>query len=251
MADLTGTIWRVGDLNAETRAAMFGLYDAFYEGTSEGLFFVDLADKTYAIILRNQEGVLKGFSSIKVWDETFEGRPVRILYSGDTIVHKDHWGQQALVAAWGRLTGAVKASAPEVPLYWFLLVKGHRTYRYLRTFYRIFFPAHNRETPPDYQALMNLLAGKKFGEFYIPETGIVHFPESRGHLKADFAEIPDKDKNRPDVRYFLERNPGYVHGDELVCLTELSHKNFNSLATQIFAAGYDAGLEQTLAAGGA
>ena len=249
MGELTATIKRIGDLGAATRADMFGLYDQFYAGTTEELFLHDLADKTYAIVLRDAAGVLQGFSSIKVWDDSFGGAPVRIIYSGDTIVHKDHWGQQALVAAWGRLTGAVKADAPDRPLYWFLLVKGHRTYRYLRTFYRIFYPAHNRPTPPEFQALMDQLASKKFGEFYSPETGVVHFPESRGHLKADFAEIPDKDKNRPDVRYFLERNPGYVHGDELICLTELSHENFNSLATQIFAAGYDAGLAATVPPG--
>lgn len=242
MGDLTATIKRIGDLRPATRREMFGLYEQFYAGTSEALFLHDLADKTYAIVLRDGEGALQGFSSIKVWDESFRGEPVRIIYSGDTIVHRDHWGQQGLVTAWGRLTGAVKADAPERPLYWFLLVKGHRTYRYLRTFYRTFYPAHNRPTPPDFQALMDQLAGKKFGEFYSAESGIVHFPESRGHLKPDVAEIPEKDANRPDVKYFLERNPGYVQGDELVCLTELSHQNFNSLATQIFAAGYDAGL---------
>lgn len=249
MSELTAAIKRIGDLSAAIRAEMFGLYDQFYAGTSEELFLDDLSDKTYAIVLRDAEGVLQGFSSVKVWDDSFRGQPVRIIYSGDTIVHRDHWGQQDLVAAWGRLTGAVKADAPEMPLYWFLLVKGHRTYRYLRTFYRIFYPAHNRPTPTDYQALMDQLASKKFGDFYSPETGVVHFPESRGHLKADLAEIPDKDKGKPDVRYFLERNPGYVHGDELICLTELSHENFNSMALHIFAAGFDAGLKAILDSG--
>lgn len=249
MSELKAVIKGVADLGAATRAEMFRLYDQFYAGTSEGLFLGDLADKTYAIILRDGAGVLQGFSSVKVWDEDFQGRTVRIIYSGDTIVHRDHWGQQDLVAAWGRLTGAVKADAPDMPLYWFLLVKGHRTYRYLRTFYRIFYPAYNRPTPPDYQALMDRLAGKKFGGFYSPESGIVHFPESRGHLKPELAEIPIKDANKPDVKYFLERNPGYVQGDELICLTELSHENFNSMAMHIFAAGYDAGLAATVAPG--
>lgn len=249
MGELKAAVKRAGDLRAATRSEMFRLYDRFYGGTSEELFLHDLSDKTYAIVLRDGEGRLQGFSSIKVWDETFRGQPVRIIYSGDTIVHRDHWGQQDLVAAWGRLTGAVKAEAPGMPLYWFLLVKGHRTYRYLRTFYRIFYPAHNRPTPADCQALMDQLAGDKFGAFYSRETGVVHFPESRGHLKPELAEIPEKDAARPDVKYFLERNPGYVNGDELVCLTELSHENFNSLATQIFAAGYDAGLASVVEPG--
>ncbi len=248
MSDLTGTIARIGDLSQEARKDMFNLYAQFYGGTSEELFLNDLSDKTYAIILRDEDKVLQGFSSIKVWDDELEGEAFRVVYSGDTIVHRDHWGQQVLVGVWGKLTGALKSDNPELPLYWFLLVKGHRTYRYLRTFYRVFYPAHNRETPPKAQGLMDYLAHHKFGEYYSPDTGIVHFPESRGHLKADLAEIPEKDRRKPDVRYFLERNPGYVQGDELICLTELNHENFNSLATQIFAAGYDAGLEEVLSA---
>src|SRR3546814_15004539 len=61
-------------------------------------------------------------------------------------------------------------------------------------------------------------------------------------------EIPEKDRRRPDVLFFLQRNPGYDQGDELVCLTELSLENQNPLAARIFAAGYARGLPATVAA---
>src|SRR3546814_17883638 len=61
-------------------------------------------------------------------------------------------------------------------------------------------------------------------------------------------EIPEKDRRRPDVLFFLQRNPGYDQGDELVCLTELSLENQNPLAARIFAAGYARGLAATVAA---
>src|SRR3546814_13933616 len=95
---------------------------------------------------------------------------------------------------------------------------------------------------------MDHLAAEKVGDFYNPATGVVHFPRSRGHLKADWAEIPEKDRRRPDVLLFLQRNPGYDQGDELVCLTELSLENQNPLAGRIFAAGYAHGLAAPVAA---
>ncbi|NIA68783.1 hypothetical protein HBA54_09285 [Pelagibius litoralis] len=246
MADLEGYIERVDCLDKTTRADMFKLYEHYYGGTSEELFLRDLADKQYAVILRDPNHSLQGFSSIKVWEESFRGDPVRIMYSGDTIVHQDHWGQQALAFTWIHFSGALKSEAPEVPLYWLLLVKGHRTYRYLRAFYRVFYPAYNRSTPEASKALMDQLATNKFGEFYNSETGVLHYPSSHGHLRTDWAQIPEKDRRRPDVRFFLERNPGYVHGDELICLTELSHKNQNPLAARLFASGYDGGLEAAI-----
>src|SRR3546814_8887785 len=59
------------------------------------------------------------------------------------------------------ISGALKADAPALPLYWLLLVKGHRTYRYLRAFYRVFYPALQRETPPETKSLMDHLAAEK------------------------------------------------------------------------------------------
>lgn len=246
MGELTGRVEETAGLDARTRADMFALYEQYYGGTSEALFLGDLEDKQYAVVLRDDQGTLQGFSSIKVWQEELAGKTFRIMYSGDTIVHQDHWGQQALAFTWINFSGALKAAAPDTPLYWFLLVKGHRTYRYLKAFYRVFYPAYNRPTPPEAKALIDHLASAKFGEFYNPETGVVHFPESRGHLKSDWAEIPEKDRRRPDVRFFLERNPGYTAGDELVCLTELSHENQNPLAARLFDAGFDGGLEAAL-----
>ena len=248
MSELSGRVERVDCLSPATRADMFVLYEHYYGGTSQGLFLGDLADKQYAVILRDPDGKLQGFSSIKLWQEDFAGRPIRVMYSGDTIVHQDHWGQQALAFTWIDFSGALKSDAPDIPLYWFLLVKGHRTYRYLKTFYRIFYPAPKRETPPEMKALMDHLAAEKFGEYYNPESGVVHYPQSRGHLKSDWADIPEKDRRRPDVAFFLERNPGYTHGDELVCVTELSLENQNPLAARIFSAGFARGLAKTVQA---
>lgn len=249
MSELSGRIERVEDLGPVTRADMFNLYAQYYGGTSEALFFGDLADKQYAVILRDDGGRLQGFSSIKVWQEDFAGQTIRVMYSGDTIVHQDHWGQQALAFTWIDFSGALKSAAPQFPLYWLLLVKGHRTYRYLRAFYRVFHPAPLRETPPEAQRLIDHLARGKFGAFYDGNTGVVRFPQSRGHLKPDWAEVPQKDRRRPDVFFFLERNPGYARGDELVCLAEVSLDNQNPLVARIFAAGYARGLAATVAGG--
>ena len=246
MGELTGRVHRVADLDAETRTSMFVLYEQYYGGTAPEIFHADLADKHFVVILRDEAQVLQGFSSLKVWEQELAEEPVRIMYSGDTIVHSDYWGQQALAFTWINFSGALKAEAPDVPLYWFLLVKGHRTYRYLIAFYRVFYPAYNRSTPPHMQAFLDQLATAKFGEFYDPRHGIVHFPTSRGHLKDNWADIPEKDLRRPDVQFFLERNPGYAQGDELVCLTELSSDNQKPLAARLFAAGFNSGLDGVL-----
>ncbi len=242
MTDLEYRIETVDVLGEDTVGDMFTLYSRYYDGTSEQLFRRDLAEKQYVIILHDENGWLQGFSTAVVSEHQFQGERLRAFFSGDTIVDDSHWGQQALPISWFRLTGHIKAAEPETPLYWFLLVKGHRTYRYLPAFFYVFDPAYDRDTAPRVKALMDMLARDRFGDAYDSGRSVVSFATSHGHLKSSWADIPDKDRKRPDVIFFLERNPGYVKGDELVCLTELAPTNLRPLAERLFRKGMDSGI---------
>ena len=47
----------------------------------------------------------------------------------------------------------------------------------------------------------------------------------------------ERERKRPDVAYFLQCNPGYASGDELVCLCELSTDNMRPLTRRLFVQG--------------
>ncbi len=241
MSELDYSIENVDGLADTLVSEMFALYARYFDGTSEQLFRSDLSEKQFVIILRDENGTVQGFSTAMVNDHDMNGARLRSFYSGDTIVDQQYWGQHSLVTAWFQLAGHVKAQEPDTPLYWFLLVKGHRTYRYLYAFFNEFYPAHDRETTADAKAIMDMLAGGRYGDDYDPDRGIIHFPTSHGHLKSSFADIPEKDRERPDVRYFLERNPGYVNGDELVCLAELRTDNIRPIGERLFQKGMENG----------
>ena len=92
MTDLEYGIETVDGLGEDTLGDMFTLYRRYYGGTSEQLFRGDLAEKHYVIVLRDAGGRVRGFSTQSVTEHRFEGAPIRILYSGDTIVDHRHWG---------------------------------------------------------------------------------------------------------------------------------------------------------------
>ena len=224
----------VATLDAPQREAMYALYVRYYDAVSRERFLADLADKRYTVLLHDQAGVLQGFSTLAEYPREFDGGTIGVLFSGDTVVDARHWGQQALTFAWLRLAGRLKARAPERPLYWFLISKGHRTYRFLTAFAREFWPAFNRPTPPRMQALMNALARERFGDDFDAAAGVIRFAESRGHLRAPFAKVSEAHRRLPEVAFFLARNPGYARGDELVCLCELAAEKLRPLARRIF-----------------
>jgi hypothetical protein len=227
----------VCDLDALTRDDMFRVFSAHYDLVSRSLFESDLAGKTEALILKDQCGRLVGFSTLQLWDEDFEGERLRILFSGDTIIDSACWGTQALAFNWIRRAGAIRAEAPERRLFWFLIVKGHRTYRYLPTFAIQFHPDWRQAGPPFLQRLAHHLGRRRFGEDYDAEAGVVHFAAPRGQLAAAVAEPDGREAARADVQYFLARNPNYRTGDELVCVCELCEGNLQPIARRVFRQG--------------
>lgn len=231
---LTSRIVAVSTVSSSEREEMWNLYRRFYAGTHRALFERDLAQKDSLLLLHDGEGRIQGFSTMAVGVVEFEGRPIRYVFSGDTIIDRAHWGTQALAFTWLRYVGELKREHPELPLFWFLIVKGHRTFRYLPTFAREFYPHWERGTPAHIAALMNMLARERFGEAFDDEHGVIRHAESRGHLAEPFAEASEREAGREDVKYFLKRNAGYRKGDELVCLCELSAENLRPLARRLF-----------------
>jgi hypothetical protein len=234
---LTAHVEAAGELSESLKVSMFALYERYYEATSYRRFTSDLANKDHVILLTNDQGQPKGFSTLTVFSFEFDGTRQRAIFSGDTIIDHRHWGEHGLAFTWIRLAGRIKAQEPTVPLYWFLIVKGHRTYRYLPAFSTSYYPSWQRATPSREQALMHHLAATRFGRSYDVRSGVVVFPVSRGQLRPAWAAVPPEDRRKPEVSFFLERNPGYASGHELVCLAELAPETLRPLPRRLFLQG--------------
>ncbi len=215
--------------------AMYGLYENYYEATSKSLFEQDLRNKNYVLLMFDDQRQLRGFTTLRVSKTQYLKQPVNIIFSGDTIIHHDFWGEQTLPLAWCRLAGQIKAESPQLPLYWFLIVKGHRTYRYLNIFSKTYYPHRKQATPIDVQHFMDRLAKETFGDDYNQSTGTVQYHQSQGHLKPEWAN--EAIKKSPEANFFYQKNPLYARGHELVCLTELAEDNLRSFALSGFRQG--------------
>jgi hypothetical protein len=213
---------------------MWQLYARFYGGATRAQFDLDLCAKSEVFLLQDADTQLQGFSTLAVTDFEFESEILRILFSGDTIIAREHWGSQALAFAWLRHAGDLVRARPTTRHFWFLIVKGHRTFRYLPAFAREFHPHWERSTPPQTARLMHALAAERFGAAYDPDRGIVHFEQTHGFLAPPHSDVSARERARPEVEFFLRRNPGYLRGDELVCLCELAPDNLRPLARRVF-----------------
>jgi hypothetical protein len=212
---------------------MFKVFSGCFDGATLDIFERDLSSKNWVILLRDGEsGELAGFSTLALYETTFDGKPLSVVYSGDTIIRPAYWGTPELPRSWVRTVLEKSADLPQ-PLYWLLISSGYKTYRFLSVFYKEFYPCCNQPTPPKMQALMDHLATQRFGDEYHPELGVVRFVKGATPLKDGVAEVTEERLHDPHVAFYVARNPGHLQGDELVCITRVHPDNFTAAGKRV------------------
>jgi hypothetical protein len=112
-------------------------------------------------------------------------------------------------------------------VFWLLLTSGFRTYRFLPVFFRSFYPRFDEDMPDEVKNVVEALGRERFGRMYDSAAGLVRFARPQV-LLHDLLDVPSGKQVDPHISYFLRRNPGYVRGDELVCLTRIDAGNLTA-----------------------
>lgn len=242
----TNAILAADEVDHRTRAEMFRLMTQYYDGMRRDEFDRDLAEKHWVIAVSDEAGRLCGFSTQRLLEVELEGRAVRALFSGDTIVDRDHWARNPLAGLWGRLALALVDRHPGEPLYWFLISKGYKTYRFLPLFFHEFYPRVDVTTPESQQRVLNQLARAKFPAQFDAAAGIVRSRQDGCRLRSGVAEVTARHLADPHTRFFCQQNPRHAQGDELCCLAPLSRENFTRAAWKVINAAPACALPSTL-----
>ncbi len=221
MSGLSSELVEASGIGPADRAAMFALMDTVYAGMTRDAFEADLAGKDTAIMLRTPSGALAGFSTQRLMSVEAGGTRVDGVFSGDTVIHPDHWGSPALLQAFSR--AFITDRTP--PLQWFLISKGHRTYRMLTTFFQHYHPSRREPTPEAAARVMDAYAAALCPDDYNPATRVIEYRHPKDRLRAGVAGVTERELRNPDVDFFVRANPGWAEGHDLVCLCELSPAN--------------------------
>ncbi len=216
----------IEELKQNTIDKMFQLMEMHYENTFREKFESDLAEKKWVITLvdcSNEE--LAGFSIQMTFMHPYQSKDALIIFSGDTIIKKEYWGSPGLTIGFCELMLKLIRENSGKQLYWMLISKGIRTYKFLPAFLKEYYPNFEKQTPFEVKELMDSMGLKKFGEQYDITSGVVVASLNSQFLKADFQ--PKKEKLQKFEDFFYKINPGFYKGDELLCIAELSLSNLN------------------------
>jgi hypothetical protein len=216
---------------------MFELMQANYDRVDKKSFVSDLSWKDEVLVLLDTAETIQGFSTLALNPLGCGADEYDILYSGDTIINPSHWGNQELVRGFCLAAGNIRAERGK-RLYWYLLSKGYRTYLYLPLFTHDYYPCdRGSEDTPRLRSIADQCSRRLFGEAWNSDLGVLKFATSRGQLNSQLADDTHRRVGNRHVDFFLRSNPGFVAGDELVCVAELSPANTRRIAGRFFRQG--------------
>jgi hypothetical protein len=203
---------------------MHNVFIKYYHNAGLDSFKNDLGNKDGAIIIRRKDnGSIAGFSTVWKMPVLLRGRKVFAFFSGDTIMEREYWGSTVLHFAAIKHVVKEKIKHLSVPLYWFLISKGYKTYLLLANNLNNYYPGMDRETDDRLKELLDECCMKLFPENYYREEGLLKFGRDYQKLRSNIAEITEEMKRKyPKIAFFEKVNPTWRQGTELPCIGEVS-----------------------------
>jgi len=215
---------------------MWRLYEEYYENIDHGQFDRDLAEKSFVFLAfdARDPGVVVGFSTAMVWSHVHQGQKFGFLFSGDTIIHPDYWGQPGLQKAYIRAIVQWKLANPTCPLYWLLICSGCRTYLSMARNLPEHWPHFRHGLPAWERGLINAVCRTKFGAAWQPERGVISLAGAQPKLKDHVAPFTDELRAMEEIQFFMKANPDHLRGDELAMIGLFDSQFVLSISWKIF-----------------
>lgn len=209
-------------LTEPEKQSMYQIMQRYYNNVSREQFEIDLYEKTDVILLLNAVGTIVGFSTLLNKKMKIAGRDILALYSGDTVLDRAYWGNGTLGLAFGAYLTKAKLQNPFLPVYWFLISKGYKTYLLMANNFPLHYPRFEKPTPQKIQIFIDHFYTNKFGASYNSEKGLIQPQEISSSLKTTVADIDSDLLKHPRIHFFARQNPGWIYGQELTCIAEVT-----------------------------
>lgn len=234
---LSSEIVDVNKLPVGGRESMFALFERYYENISYSGFLADLERKDVVVLVRRSDAKIVGFSTASFHLQNIDGKQIRYVFSGDTILDSIYWGDPSLLMALFREAGRRKARYPRERFFWFSIFKGHRTFRVLPNFFRVFVPSIDPGPYEELERFRGAIAQDLYGAQFDPATGLIDFGRSLGNLREEWAQVDEAAERSRYAALFRSLNPESDRGVELACLAEFDVANMKRYAAHAFAEG--------------
>jgi hypothetical protein len=202
---------------------MHNLFIKYYHNADFATFIDDLSQKDGLVLISEDKSKkIVGFSTLMMMRFQLDGREVKGLFSGDTIIDRKYWGTNKAMICFVKILLKEKLKDPTTPLFWLLISKGYKTYLLLANNFPKHYP-HYQNKFSGLSSVVEQYCQHLYPSYYDAEQQILNFGGDYQKLRGEVAEITDDMKlSVPKINFFEEKNPQWREGTELPCIGEVN-----------------------------
>ncbi len=213
----------VDDISEPLINKMWQLYDSTYDYVNKEQFISDFKNKNFVFVARDKKtNAFKGFSTVYLYEIKFLNKKYGVIFSGDTIIHPDYWGNRALHLEFFKFAFKWKLKNLHKRLFWNLIASGNKTYLTMARNCNKYYPSFKQETPKWENVFIKKIGRQQFGQKFNLKNGIIEMNKPEAVFKTKLAPFSDEVKKIPEIDFFVRVNKGYHKGDELSCIAEMN-----------------------------
>jgi hypothetical protein len=228
---LHGKFVRVDELTLDEHHQMFALMNRHYENVIWSQFMADLNEKQLLIKVTDEAGTVQGFSTQVLQEISLpDQRSVLVVFSGDTILDEAYWGNPVMPKLCAHFAHWLTTTFTDREIYWHLICKGHKTYHFLPTMFREYYPHHEKPISPDMLKVLDAASRFRYPDHWKPDRGIIAACDLDNYPKEEIATPTESQLCNPATRFFYKRNPGGGAGDSLSCIAAVTQENLTKVA---------------------
>jgi len=222
-AKLSCRFFRTEDISIPKMLEMHAVFTQYYHNADLATFINDMNKKSGVFILKDKTaGRIVGFTTWNEVEMDYRGRKAIGVFSGDTVVEKEYWGNKAMHTAFAMKMLSTKLLNPTTHVFWLLISKGYKTYLLMTNNFERFYPRHD-QYDGEMEQLVDQYCNKLYPEYYDSEARILDFGDGYHALKSDVAAItPNMRATNANIRFFDDCNKEWRRGTELPCIGEVS-----------------------------
>ncbi len=211
------------DISVLQLLEMHALFVQYYNNASLENFIKDMGKKTGAFILEDKiQRRIIGFSTWTELDLSYDGESAIGIFSGDTVIAKEYWGNKNLQRSFAKKMLITKLKKPNKKIFWLLISKGYKTYLLLTNNFLNFYPCHQTHNQK-LESIVDDYCVQLYPDAYCQKNRLLDFGNDYQNLKDGVACITSEMKEQNlDIRHFEQLNPTWAKGTELPCVGEVS-----------------------------
>ncbi len=197
-----------------------------------------LLSYTYAVLFRERrDGSLRGLFLLSLDKVKDNNMSYTVLKPGLSFFEKEYRGGPYFYYIFAYLCIREFILHPLTPFYMFGKAFSYRSYATATHTVSHVYPSYNRKTPDHIKNLIDEYANKTRlpGEEYDSERCVLK--RERSHMRSFVSEASRVDTNDPNVKFFIDTNPGWEKGHQLLTLSVVQLRDIFRVIYRIFIKG--------------